>query len=288
MFTQLTKNDPVWGKLPDFQFDAPYYDNDETWKYLADELRRYIAWLETEVCPGHKFDINTFRPILAKQEYIMELWHEFNRLMMCKPAPYSGWRFGDVAWKCTQHIPIGQKKTVALFERMVAETEEKVKNGVGFVPNERIRIYWPDLRPQWSYKLEDWLAKEYGAVVVCDNQSIDPYEPIDLSTEQTIFEGLAKRWLLSTPMVRQSHGGPDVQLQDLIYGVKEFQADCVIWPGHRGHKDQSASANMMRECCRDLGVPLLHLNTDVFDERITPLDKIKQQISEFFENTGLA
>lgn len=62
----------------------------------------------------------------------------------------------------------------------------------------------------------------------------------------------------------------------------------VIYPGHMGHKDGSASISMMREKCRELGVPLLSIGVDQFDRRYTTTDEMKDKISKHFTTMGFA
>ena len=42
-------------------------------------------------------------------------------------------------------------------------------------------------------------------------------------------------------------------------GVEDIRAkiDCVVWPGHIGHKDGTASISLTRETCRDFAAPCI-------------------------------
>ena len=42
-------------------------------------------------------------------------------------------------------------------------------------------------------------------------------------------------------------------------GVEDIRAkiDCVVWPGHIGHKDGAASISLTRETCRDFAAPCI-------------------------------
>ena len=117
--------------------------------------------------------------------------------------------------------------------------------------------------------------------------SFTPYTLIDTSTEKTIFQGLAKRNLVDPPMVRQARGFVDNFLNDLERIVKDYKIDCVIHPGHMGHKDGSASISLYREKCRELDVPFVSLGVDQFDKRYTTIDEMKAKISQFFNAMGL-
>ena len=114
-----------------------------------------------------------------------------------------------------------------------------------------------------------------------------PYTLIDTSTEDSMFKGLAKRALFDAPMMRQYGGAANSFLSDISRIVKDYKIDCVVWPGHMGHKDGAAAVGMMRETCREIGVPFLHIGLDLFDWRYTSVDEIKDRFSKFFTAMGL-
>ena len=83
-------------------------------------------------------------------------------------------------------------------------------------------------------------------------------------------------------MIHQGRGLADNVVHDITRVVKDYKIDCVIFPGHMGHKDMASSASIMREVCRDLEVPFLHIGLDQYDRRYTPIDEMKNRISQFF------
>jgi hypothetical protein len=89
-------------------------------------------------------------------------------------------------------------------------------------------------------------------------------------------------------MIRQARGTAENFSNDIRRIVKDYKIDCVIWPGHMGHKDGSATIAIMRETCGELGVPFLHIGLDLFDKRYTSIDEVKEKVSEFFRGMGLA
>jgi len=109
-------------------------------------------------------------------------------------------------------------------------TEQEVREGKGDVPNERIRLFWFDIRPVWLRELTEWLKEEWGACIVMDMLGYTPYTLIDTSSEQSLMKGLAKRYLCDVPMIRQVHGTADNYVNDIARVVKECRIDCVIWP----------------------------------------------------------
>ncbi len=102
-----------------------------------------------------------------------------------------------------------------------------------------------------------------------------------------MFHDLAKRNLMDVPMIRQARGTAENFSADITRMVKDYKIDCVIWPGHMGHKDGAATTGIMRETCREIGVPFLHIGLDLFDKRYTTVDEVKDRVSQFFNGIGL-
>jgi hypothetical protein len=186
-----------------------------------------------------------------------------------------------------QNFLVGDPRGTEWFRKLVAITEKRVQEGKGDVTDERIRLLWFDLRPVWFHEVSEWLKKEWGACIVMDMTGYAPYTLIDTSSEESMFKGLAKRNMCDVPMVRQARGVADNFVSDLVRIVRDYRIDCVVWPAHMGHKDGSASIGIMREVCRDLGVPFLLLGLDAFDRRYTAMDEVKDKFSRFFSTMGL-
>ncbi len=275
-------NTEGWEGIPTFALDPAYGSGVYDYAYFAGELRRMIAFLEDHV--GRKLDYDRLREVIEVTNEQYAAWADYNELRRAVPCPH-GSSFGtsDMGWGLTQHIWAGQPETLEVFNMLTADAEQKVRARIAGVPNERIRILWADLVPFWHGPLAAWLAEEWGANVVMDFQGYTPYEYIDTSTEESMLVGLAKRCLAEVPMIRQARGSVDAMIEDITRISKDYKCDCVIFPGHVGHKDQSASIGFLREACREIKVPLLILTVDNFDPRYTTIEVLKRQISEFFE-----
>ena len=63
--------------------------------------------------------------------------------------------------------------------------------------------------------------------------------------------------------------------------------DAVVWPAHVGHKESLGLQGIIRNTCRDLGVPFLELRLDIFGRRGSTPDEVKDHFSEFFDAMGL-
>ncbi|MCP4608603.1 MAG: 2-hydroxyacyl-CoA dehydratase, partial [Planctomycetes bacterium] len=202
------------------------------------------------------------------------------------PCPH-GYKIGAQIWTMVTMLWPGDPRCTAWLEELVTETEQRVQEGIGAVPAEKIRLFWYDLRPFWVYEFAPWLEKEWGAVVIMDMITYNPYTLIDTSTEETMLRGLAKRSLSDALMVRQERGPANIVATDITRVVKDYKIDCVVWPAHMGHKAKAGVVGIGRQVCRELNVPFLYIDLDIFDPQYTSSDEIKDQMSKFFTAMGL-
>jgi benzoyl-CoA reductase/2-hydroxyglutaryl-CoA dehydratase subunit BcrC/BadD/HgdB len=284
MMHQVIQTNEKWRDVPIFGADPPYMESERSVEYYAQELRRMVHFLEEHT--GKKLDMDRLREVVEENNVQYELWMEHNELKRAIPCPHAGslgaQMFGIAQGGSLCGNPLG----TTIMRKTIADAERRVREGVGVIEKERIRLLWFDIRPV-GLEIAPWLEEEWGAVIVMDMFGYCPYTLIDTSSEETMFKGMAKRYLYDSPMIRQARGIADNFAGDIRRIVKEFSIDCVIWPGHMGHKDSAASVGIMREVCREIEVPFLHIGMDLFDERYTTLDALKNKVSTFFSGMGL-
>jgi hypothetical protein len=260
----ITRNER-WRNIPMFGCDPPYYMDERSLNYFADQLQKMAKFIETST--DTKLDMDKLKEACEYSNQMFQLWDEYNQLRRNVPSPH-GWGIGapqcfSQAWVYEAGSPYG-------------------------VPQEKIRLFWFDLLPfGWIFDFLPWLEEEWGAVMVMDMFGNYPYTMIDTSSEEEMWRGLAKRNLFDSPMVRQARGVADNFAGDIRRIVQDFKIDVVVWPGHMGHKDGSATVGIMRETCRELNVPFIHLGLDLFDRRYSTPEQIKDKMSQFFRAMGL-
>lgn len=275
-----------WRDIPMFACDPPYYMDDRSLDYFADQLRQMGNFVAKHT--GRKLDLDRLKETVEESNRMFGLWDEYNQLRRNVPSPH-GWGIGGPqAFSQAWVYRAGMKEGTEWFQKLVDIAELNVKSGVGPVAKEKIRLFWFDLLPfGWIMDFLPWLEEEWGAVMVMDMFGNFPYTMIDTSSEEEMWRGLARRNLFDAPMVRQARGVADNFSGDIQRIVKDYKIDVVVWPGHMGHKDGAATVGIMRETCRDLGVPFVHLGLDLFDRRYSTPEQMKDKISEFFRAMGL-
>jgi benzoyl-CoA reductase/2-hydroxyglutaryl-CoA dehydratase subunit BcrC/BadD/HgdB len=286
MLHQVIEHHRSWRNVPMFTLDAPYFEEDRAVTYFARELRRMAAFLERVT--GRELDLDRLKTVIEEGEKQYRLWAEYNELRRAVPCPHGFAQGGVFCPAVAQLLEAGQQNGTEWFRQLVENAERRVADGVGAVPQERIRLFWFDLMPlSWLYEFMPWMEEEWGAVVVMDMFGNHAFTPIDSSSEEGIWRGLARRSLFEAPMARQAVGSAQARVDDLVRIVKDYRIDAVVWPAHVGHKESLGLQGILRKTARDLEVPFLDLRLDIFDKRHATPDELKDQFSEFFDSMGL-
>lgn len=283
---EMWRTTPGWEHIPHWRLDPPLTNTPEDFAYYAGEIRREIAFLEEQT--GRKLDWDRLREVCEQSNQVYAAWDDLAHLCMSKPAPLPSFVLGEMGWMPTLHIGMpGDPDNLEFFNLMIDIASKNVEEGIAAVPGEQIRLLWADVNGPWNQELlAPWLEETYGAVVAASFQGRTPYTMIDTSSEQRMLETMAQRHTAEPPMLRQIRGNADVICQDIRDFVRDYQLDCVVVPGHKGHKDKGGDIAYIRQTCREIGVPLLVLSCDVFDPSYTPVDQIKRSFKEFFESQG--
>ncbi len=282
---QAISHHPEWRDIPAFSPEPTYYEDERSIKYYAGEMKRMVEFLTEHT--GKTLDMDRLKEVVEETNKQYSLWHEYNYLRQSSPTPHDAVLPGSCFY-VTNFEGAGHPRFTKWFEDLVEDAEKRVKENNPLVKNQKFRALWFDIPSVYYATLVPWMEEELGGTVVLDMVSYCPHTMIDTSSEDSIFEGMAKRSLCDGPMVRQARGFADNFLSDIVSIVKDFNIDLVIWPAHMGHKDGAASIRLMQDTCRELGVPFLSIGLDHVDKRYTTLDEIKDRISGFVRAMGLA
>ncbi len=276
-------NHPDWRNVPVFVPDPPYHDDDRSIDYYAGELRRMIEFITEHT--GKTLDMDRLKESVEETNKGYALWMEYNEIRRSTPTPHD-YILPMSCYYQVNSIDGGDPDITQWYKNMVADAEMRVRENRPVIPNQKIRLFWYDIQPLYASEIFPWLQEEFGAVIAMDMVSYCPYELIDTSTEDSLFRGLARR-SFHGPMIHQARGLADNVIFDVTRIIKDYNVDCVIYPGHMGHKDMAAVSGLMREVCRDFDVAFLSIGLDVVDRRYTTIDEIKDKISQFFNAMGL-
>jgi benzoyl-CoA reductase/2-hydroxyglutaryl-CoA dehydratase subunit BcrC/BadD/HgdB len=277
--------------IPSFNIDIPYWAynqenefyDEKTVNYLIDQSKNLIHWLESKT--KMKFDEDQFQQTMIwcnkAREYVME----FNELLKAVPCPVTSqsgfWNFFVMVTRGGS--PDAAK--VTKWMRDVAVTN--MKNGIGAVPDEKIRIAWPYTHVFYDQNLLPWLEQTFNAVVIMDLLGHYKVVPHDTSTIEHCYEGLAKG-ALDASMVGKCRGPSEYYVKYIVNYVRDYKIDCVIMPMHYACKHVNTIAMIASEAIRDeTGIPTLIFGCDSYDSREVTSETIKERISDFLTQVVL-
>lgn len=268
-----------WKDVPIFGLDSTRCQGQDKFRFYAEEIKSMIAFLEDVT--GRKMDYDKLREVIEETNRQYGIWRDYNELRRAVPCPGPSMQGAADFFPLTQNLKSGLPAATEVLQMIYDETKQRFLEGKGAVENERIRVLWPENGCVWDRELGSWLAEEWGANIIMDFQSNAPYTDIDTSTVDSMLQGLARRSMSEVMMIRQ--GGPvEVVIDDMTRMIQDYSIDCVIYPGHMGHKDQSGYIGFLRQAARDMEVPFLSFTSSMFDPRYTPFEEVKKKISDFF------
>lgn len=247
-------------------------------EYCLKEVRGMIRFLE-EIA-GHPLDVDRLRDICEMRNRMQEATLELWELMKTRPCPMGG-MLHPLSYTAYQVCP-GTPMGVRIVESILQVARDNHRKGRGLVPNEKHRAIMWGAFPVTTPDLYEWLENEYGMVTVMVMLSYDHYPLIDTSSEASMMRDLVEI-MAKPPMARHTRGPVENFLGDLFYLYEEYQADVVIMAAHQSCKNMRAALGILRDACRQRGIPLLIIDHDVFDARVVSPEGIKSQVRDFMD-----
>jgi benzoyl-CoA reductase/2-hydroxyglutaryl-CoA dehydratase subunit BcrC/BadD/HgdB len=264
--------------VPVFRLDHPFDTNERSLDYYARGLWKMIDFMEAET--GRTMDFDRLKEICEERNRASEYLLEFRELLRNRPAPLGGLLL-TISILGHQVFP-GMKATTKFCKHLRDEAKRRVENGIGAVRDERIRIILWNPPFLIDGGLFHWMEESFRAVVVMDMLAYRSYSLIDTSSPESMIRGLAYD-MMQGPMARHTRGPAKNYYDDLIRLFREYEADMVLIASHQGCKNALAVAGILRDLFRKQDIPLLDIQYDLVDPRITSPEEIRNQVSHFME-----
>ena len=267
--------------LPTYRLDVPYnFHSGRAENLFMEDVKGMIAWLE-EHTPG-RMDWDRFRDICVNRNRILELELELWDMLRVRPAPLAS----EAVWLShlwNVNVTPDYRESVSHFQKIVSLARKNLEDGLPATRNERYRtLVWNPPFLHFTH-IFNWAERTYGLTLLNDSMTYHHHKPIDTSTPDTMLRGWG-RTVMQGPMVRHTRGPAENYLDDIFRMVKQFDLDMVWVANHVGCKGGQAMNGILREKCREKGIPLLILDYDLSDPRIVSHDNMKRQVEHFMDN----
>ncbi|MDD1777916.1 MAG: 2-hydroxyacyl-CoA dehydratase family protein [Candidatus Helarchaeota archaeon] len=267
-------------KIPVFIADFPHYKNERAYKYAAEELVRQIDEIGKLI--GQEPDYARLRTALNHSREAQAYLAEINEMRRATPCPIESIVNPLITGAITM-MP-GRPEKTQFFKEVSDLMKKRIKNHEGRGGEEKFRSFWPNISQFYDMGFYEWMDRELGMTQLVDVFTYLFFEPIQdpmHDSVESIFQQIAKQ-ALNYPMTHQAQSFIETMVEDTLWGVKAFKADCAIMTGHLGCKQIASAIQIIREELRDrLSIPMLTIEVDIGDKRFNSIDAVKYEIAEF-------
>lgn len=266
-------------KAPLFILDTPYnigggdseHLDEAHIEYYESQLNELFAFLEKQT--GTRLDKYKLSQTLALSDWTSKLWTEIQDLRKTVPCPMDA-RDAFSAVFFMLCMP-GSQLAVDFYTQLRDELEQRVRDSIGAIEQERYRLVWDNLPLWYNLKIFEYL-NSLGAVVVAEVFSHTWSGSLDQSKP---YESLARKYL---PNMANSTIQRRVNI--ILNLVRDFQANGVILPTNWGCRMMSIGETIVKDTVyKKLGVQSLIIDVDSSDWRIAGEAQVKERFAAFLE-----
>lgn len=267
-------------QFPMVMLDLPYLHSSKSYEYYADQLR--IGLEDIGKIIGQEPDYSKLKKAIELENQVNDIKLEIFDLIKGIPSPIEN-IFNAVSAGALIFIS-GTSENLSYYKKMLEITKQRYNRNLHHGVSERFRSIWPYMITFFSIDLLEWLDRELGLSVLFDIFNYNFTEPINTRADlDTMFLGMAKKGM-HLPMVRQSTEFFDPFIEYCIDFAREFSADCFIYTQSIACKQFGSVPQLLREALKEeLGIPMLLIEFDAGDARMTSLNTFKEKISLFME-----
>ncbi len=269
--------------IPLILSDIPFLHEEKSYEYYGKQLKLTLYELGKVI--DQEPDFNRMKKNIEIENQVQKIQLEIFELKKAIPCPVEN-LFNAFSAGATI-LMAGKPENIAFYTEMLEIIKKRYKRGEHSGGEEKIRSIWPYMLIFFDFAICEWLEREIGMSILFDIFNYNLTEPINTKSGlDTLFKGMAKR-TMDFPMMKQSTQFFDPFIDDCVKFAKDFSADCFIYTSHIGCKQFGSVPQILREALKDeVGIPMLIIELDVGDQRMTSIKMIKNKI-KMFANTLL-
>ncbi len=262
--------------VPMVLIDVPHSGNGErdpaAERYVRSQLEDLVP--TAEAISGTRLDPDKFKETIRISQEASRLWTRMLELGTACPSPMT------VFDQFVAMFPIvsqrGTQAAVSFYAELVDELEERVKNKIGALENERYRLFWdnlpiwPELRPLSSF------LSDRGASLVT---SIYTWAWSQLAVgEEDPFADWTEQYLYTFNFHMRTRVDMYVEL------ARKYNLDGFLYHSNRSCKYVSQDIPEVRvEVTERTGLPGVILEADHNDPRLYTVEALERRIDGFIE-----
>lgn len=265
-------------QVPLFILDTPVCHTSYTpdiAAYVQAQMNEYIEFLETVT--QQKMDRDRIASVGRLSLEGQRLWQKVLNTTTHRPSPMSAFdAFFFLALIVTLR---GTQVPVDFYKELILEMEQRIKDGISIVPEEKYRLLWDNL-PIW-YQLK-WLSNKFSdhnACLVADTYTSAWCGNMSYFDENNFLDTMAEAYTHIYLNI-----GVDQMADNILEMIHFYQADGLVMHSNRSCKPYSfGQMDIMRIVREKTGIPVLMLEADMVDPRNFSQAQAETRIDAFME-----
>ncbi|MBW2481000.1 MAG: 2-hydroxyacyl-CoA dehydratase [Deltaproteobacteria bacterium] len=240
---------------------------------IAKQMEALIAPLEK--VSGKKFEMDKMKEAVRLSRACSDIWKKILDTAAAAPSPLTF--FDGTTLMGPAVVGRGTQKALDVFEKLLAELEERIANGEGAVQDERHRIYW-DGMPVWGRlsahsKMFAALNTNVMASTYCNSwifSALDPEDP---------FRSMAKAY--TELFIVRDDAAKEKYIKEML---SFFKVDGVIYHDAKTcPNNTNCRYGMSQRLSEETGIPSLTIHGDLNDLRMLSDEQTKTNVEAFIE-----
>jgi len=265
------------------KFDAPVVGihthrnvGDVTEAHIESIAKQMEALIEPlEKVAGKKFEMEKLKEAVGLSRDCSDIWKKILDTASATPAPLTF--FDGTTLMGPAVVGRGNQKALDVFEKLLAELEERIKSGEGAVEEEKHRIYW-DGMPVWGRlsghsKMFAALNTNVLASTYCNSwifSALDPEDP---------FHSMAKAY--TELFIVRDDAAKERYIKEML---EFFKVDGIIYHDAKTcPNNTNCRYGMPQRLAEATGIPSLTIHGDLNDLRMLSDEQTKTNVEAFIE-----
>jgi benzoyl-CoA reductase/2-hydroxyglutaryl-CoA dehydratase subunit BcrC/BadD/HgdB len=263
-------------KVPLLGIETPRSTTEVTASHVQGLVGQYKDLIPAlEKISGVAFDIDRLREVVASSHRCTQLWKQVLRAAEHRPSPLT---FFDATIHMGPAVVLrGDPRAERYYAGLVAELEERMRDGVAAVEGERLRLYWEGM-PVWGKLREhaEMFAGHRACVVASTYCNSWIFEAL---AAQDPFEGMARAYTELFIVRAESY-----KEEYLSAMARDYQIDAFIYHDAKTCPNNSNNRyGMPGRLSQKLGTPYVVLHGDLNDLRLYSEEQARTQVEALIE-----
>ena len=246
--------------------------------YIAREVQNLVPQLER--ISGIRFDLDRFKATVKSSREACMLWRQVLETAKHRPAPIN---FFDATIHMGPVVVMrGTAHAVAYYKLLLQELQERLRDQVGAIPQEKYRLYWEGM-PLWFKlsSLANLLARLNACVVAstyCNSWVFDDLDPDDPFVSSAL--AYTKLFIARADEVKE---------QVLTGLLRDYAVDGIIY--HEAKTCPRNSNNrygIPRRLQQATGIPYVEIQGDLNDARCFSEEQSIMAIETFIKQLEMS